>query len=138
MHNFPALTGIDHIHVYVKDRGAAAAWYADKLGFSIVEKLKPWAENPHGPLTLEDTAGHIHLALFQKDDLIPSTAIAFGADGEAFLEWKRVLEGAGLLSRLADHKLAWSMYFYDLDNNMHEITTYEYDHVAAQLEQRSD
>lgn len=133
MHNFPVLTGIDHIHVYVKNRQAAAQWYGDKMGFSVTEALKPWAEDPQGPLTIEDASGRIHLALFQRDDFKPGTAIAFATDGEGFLQWKQHLEANDLLARLADHRLAWSMYFYDPDGNMHEITTYQYEQVAQSL-----
>ncbi len=136
MNTHPKLTGIDHIHIYVTDRAAAAKWYQQALGFSVVESLKLWADK-HGPLTLEDPAGKIHLALFERETFTPSTALAFGADGDEFLQWKAHLEGHGLLSRLADHKLAWSLYFYDPDENMHEITTYQYEHVSQQLQKQA-
>ncbi len=40
---------------------------------------------------------------------------------------------ADLLLRCSDHTKAWPLYFNDLDGNMHEITTYDYDDVSAQL-----
>lgn len=137
MSTTPRLTNIDHIHVYVPNRAAAAEWYEKVLGFSVVESLLSWAEDEQGPLTLEDQDGNIHLALFQRETFTPLTSIAFGTDGAQFMEWKHYLESRDLLKRLADHKLAWSMYFYDPYDNMHEITTYEYDDVARQLQQLS-
>ena len=62
----PALTGIDHIHVYVDDRAAAERWYRDVLGFTVVEKFRFWA-TPDGPLTLENAEGNVHLALFRAE-----------------------------------------------------------------------
>ncbi len=128
----PPLTGFDHIHLYVRNREAAARWYADVLGFEPVEALLSWAVKD-GPLTLEDPGRTIHLALFDKPAHRGSTAIAFGADGEAFLAWKDHREGKGLPLRITDHRLAYSLYFADPDNNSHEITTYERDFVARRL-----
>ncbi len=130
----PKLDGIDHVHVYVPNREKAAIWYKDVLGFSVSESLAIWAENEQGPLTIEDPSGKIHLALFNSDDFVPSTAIAFKTNGREFLTWKSYLEQKDILLRCTDHTLAWSLYFNDLDGNMHEITTYDYDHVAGNLE----
>ena len=129
----PELDGIDHIHVYVKDREKAAAWYEKVLGFKVSESLALWANDKQGPLTIEDPTGKIHLALFATDNLIPSTAIAFKSGGREFLQWKSYLEKENMLIRCADHDIAWSAYFNDLDGNMHEITTYEYDYVSSRL-----
>ena len=128
----PKLKGIDHVHLHFADRRAAEAWYHDVLGFVRVERLMSWAiEN--GPLTVEDAEGVIHLALFNREDHPKTTAIAFGATGADFLLWKEHLEGHGLNLRLADHRLAYSLYFCDPWGNQHEITTYEHDHVRAKL-----
>lgn len=129
----PKLSGIDHIHLYVPNREEAAEWYKNTLGFTIVESLRFWAENDQGPLTIADPTGKIHLALFQRQEYTPLTAIAFGADGKDFLQWKTYLEEQDLLDRLADHKVAWSLYFKDPYGNSHEITTYQHDYVASQL-----
>jgi catechol-2,3-dioxygenase len=72
--------------------------------------------------------------LFETDSASKNiSAIAFGATGEEFLAWKAHLENQGLELRIADHKLAYSLYFSDPWGNYHEITTYERDHVAKQL-----
>jgi catechol-2,3-dioxygenase len=127
----PGLRGIDHVHVYVGSREQAEKWYASVLGFRRVESLMAWAVDD-GPLMLEDPGGRIHLALFESERG-PDSTIAFGAGGEAFLQWRTHLEAHSVRLRIADHALAWSMYFHDPFGNYHEITTYDYDHVAEHL-----
>lgn len=134
----PKLEGIDHIHVYVPNREEAAEWYKNVLGFTIVPSLTFWADNDKGPLTIEGPGGAIHLALFQSEDFTPSTAIAFGAGGREFLEWKVYLEERNLVSRCTDHKVAWSLYFNDPYGNSHEITTFQYDYVSRRLSDSTD
>ncbi|MEP5763368.1 MAG: VOC family protein [Halieaceae bacterium] len=127
----PVFAGVDHLHVYVKDRAAAADWYQQVLGFEPMEALAQWASGG-GPLTLEDRSGKVHLALFESDKA-PTSTIAFGASGAAFIDWRNYLAAAGLELRLADHELAWSLYFHDPDGNYHEITTYDHGYVSARL-----
>jgi len=124
----PKLTGIDHIHLYVPNKQQAADWYIKTLGFRIVESLLSW-NTEQGPLTIEDQSGQIHLALFQREDYLPSTAIAFKATGKEFLEWKNYLQENQLLQRCADHTHSWSLYFLDPFRHYHEITTYDVDIV---------
>jgi catechol 2,3-dioxygenase len=127
----PVLKGIDHVHVYVRSWSEAEDWYRRVLGFSRMEELLVWAVDK-GPLTLQNPEGSVHLALFESD-AGPNSTIAFGATGEEFLAWKTHLEGCGLELRLADHTLAWSLYFHDPFGNYHEITTYDHALVAEQL-----
>ncbi len=128
----PKLDGIDHIHVYVRDWAAAEDWYGRVLGFQRVEKFMLWAVK-NGPLTVEDPSGTVHLAFFEKVDPRGDSAIAFSATGEEFLAWKSHLENQGLELRVADHKLMWSLYFSDPDENLLEITTGDYDYVTARI-----
>lgn len=128
----PILNGIDHVHVYVASWDDAEKWYADVLGMQRVEALMPWAVKG-GPLTLGNADGNVHLALFERDNPSGSTAIAFGTSGEEFLAWKKHLEHKELDLRVTDHKLAYSLYFNDPDQNMHEITTYDHDFVVEHL-----
>ena len=131
----PQLGGIDHIHVYVPDWESAEKWYGDILGFRRVEKFMVWAVK-NGPLTLESADGEVHLALFERENHPDTSAIAFGADGEQFLSWKVHLEDRGLKLRITDHDLAFSLYFSDPWGNLHEITTYDHEHVRNKLEQQ--
>ena len=126
----PSLLGIDHVHVYVADRQAAEKWYTDVLGFKRVAEFDVWATKT-GPLTISDPSDKVHLALFERENEPPSTAIAFGATGEGFLAWKTHLERHGIRLRIADHDLAFSLYFNDPDENLHEITTYEHEIVRS-------
>ena len=84
-------------------------------------------------VTLGKPGSDIHLALFERADHPNTSAIAFGATGEEFLAWKEHLESHDLELRIADHKLAWSLYFSDPYGNMHEITTYDIEHVGKHL-----
>ena len=127
----PKLNGVDHVHVYVASWSEAEEWYGTVLGFKPMEAFKAWATDS-GPLMLEDAGGTIHLAVFESGKP-PASTIAFGASGEEFLAWKAHLESHSLAPRLSDHKLSWSLYFSDPFGNSHEITTYDYDLVAARL-----
>jgi len=131
----PKLTGIDHVHVNVGSWEEAEAWYGAALNLSRVDALMGWAVK-NGPLTIENPEGTVHLALFESDAPVVTKAIAFGATGEQFLEWKSHLENLGLELRIADHEMAYSLYFKDPWHNCHEITTYERDHVASGLQGR--
>lgn len=129
----PKLNGIDHIHVYVSDWSSAERWYGEVLGFRRVAAYESWAV-PGGPLTIESADGSVHLALFEQEIPPGHSVIAFGASAEDFLAWKQHLEEQGLKLRISDHELAYSLYFSDPDDNLHEITTYEHDAVRARLE----
>jgi len=60
---------LDHVHIRVPDRAAAARWYADHLGFEPVEQFEFWARNVHGgPLQISADGGRTMLALFEVDD----------------------------------------------------------------------
>ena len=129
---FPALAGIDHVHVYVDSHAEAERWYGDVLGFARIEEFAFWAADG-GPLTLEDPGGRVHLALFERPGHPDTSAIAFGAGGDEFLAWKAHLERHGLTLRVSDHDLAYSLYFSDPWGNLHEITTYDHEHVRRRL-----
>ncbi len=121
----PDLSGaIDHIHVYVSSRRAAAAWYGENLGFSVLEKFAFWATDEGGPLTLTDASGAIHFALFKSAQAKP-VSLAFGASASEYAAWKEHLNSIGIQFREADHQLCHSIYFDDPFGNQLEITTYD-------------
>ncbi|PLW70650.1 VOC family protein [Pseudohalioglobus lutimaris] len=125
----PTVNRIDHVHVYVADWAESESWYQRVLGFSRDEGLAVWAVDG-GPLTLKNDDGTVHLALFESADPRPASTVAFGATGDEFLAWLEHLKAQAVDVRLADHSLAWSMYFVDPDGNCHEITTYDHAVVA--------
>ena len=131
---------VDHVHVEVRDRERAAAWYARVLGLAPHRDLAVWADHPKGPLILAGGDGRPALALFARDPAIPSrdSTIAFRVTGAAFRAFLDALDGLNLTNRasravsradVVDHDLAWSIYFVDPDGNPIEVTTYDRDAV---------
>ena len=125
------LQAIDHVHVYVRDRAAAEQWYARVLGLARSKNLEFWATGG-GPLTLEDSTGSVHLALFERTAQPCRSTIALRVSGAEFLAWQahleRQLPGAVTAQ---DHKASLSLYFADPDGNPYEVTTYEVSAVQA-------
>ena len=128
----PALSRVDHLHVFVSDRAAALRWYADVLGLQPVAALAVWAEGG-GPLTLANADDSIRLALFEAPPIARNrSTIAFGVDATSLMAWREHLADAlGRRPDLVDHGLAFSLYFSDPEGNPFEITTYEHERVRA-------
>ena len=132
----PALTGVDHVHVIVRDRTAAVGWYRRALGLMPVESLAGWAADG-GPLTLADAGGRVYIALFERTPPVANpSVVALGTDAAAFVAWREHLAQAlGEAPAVVDHALSLSLYFTDPDGNPYEITTYEHEVARAALEQ---
>lgn len=133
---------IDHVHVEVRDRDAAAGWYRRVLGLERHAGLAGWADDPMGPLILSAGDGEPALSLFRRGCAPASrdTTIAFRYSGADFLRFiaalpeLRLNHDTGRLLTAADiedHGLSWSFYFNDPDGNRIEVTCYDYDMVAA-------
>ncbi|HIA30088.1 MAG TPA: VOC family protein, partial [Candidatus Marinimicrobia bacterium] len=58
----PKLQNIDHIHVFVSDRGDALDWYSNILGLKPLEEIIVLPES--GPLMIRNNEGNINIALF--------------------------------------------------------------------------
>lgn len=134
---------IDHIHVYVSNQREAARWYREVFGLEIVAEVEHWAAD--GPLTISSDGGNTSLALFDRKVAITErrSTIAFRVAGAGFLEFLNRLENLDLRDRegnrltasdVYDHDLSFSVYFNDPDGNPFELTTYDYEEVAARLE----
>src|SRR5437588_9201517 len=87
---------LDHVHIRVPDRAAAAAWYAEHLGFEPVERFHFWASAiDGGPLQISADGGNTTLALFEASDghpMIPQrTGVAFSVDAGDFRPFARSL-----------------------------------------------
>lgn len=142
-----AVTGVDHVELFVADWDDAAAWYERVLGVTPDASLAEWSETGTGPLmlTVDDTT---KLALFEREtatrgEAVSPHRIAFQTDADGFLSFLDRLETPDLTNRdgdpvsaadVVDHDLSYSLYFTDLDGNWLELTTNDHDAVAAELE----
>lgn len=128
----PDIGHVDHIHIYVANRPAAEEWYGRVLGLQRNPSLEEWASVPQGPLMLQNPAGTIGLAIFERQPVKSNHAtIAFGVSGQEFCHWITHLSAVlDEQPRRVDHGKAWSVYFSDPDGNPFEITTYDYAEVT--------
>ena len=86
----PAFDRIDHIHLYATHRNSAEQWYADVMGFKRVPELESWADG--GPLTLSNSSGTVHIALFEAPAQPCRSVIALSVGAEEFVAWRQHLE----------------------------------------------
>ena len=135
---------LDHVHVEVVDRDAAADWFGHVLGLVRAQDFTSWSEDPRGPLFLKSQSGHNCLALFARPESESQGdhTIAFRVDGTAFIAFVNRLSTIEItrsdghrLTRddIVDHELSWSIYFKDQDGNRFELTTYDYAGVGDKL-----
>jgi catechol 2,3-dioxygenase-like lactoylglutathione lyase family enzyme len=138
---------IDHVELHVPDRYEAARWYEQVLGLHIVSEFEFWAEDPQGPLMISSDGGGTKLALFSGEAHPPQRGsgfwrVAFRVGGQAFLDFLARLDevpvrrttGSWLSAGdVVDHDGSWSIYFVDPYGHNLEITTCDYDYVAANL-----
>jgi len=87
----PALRGVDHVHVFVQERSAAERWYAAVLGLTRTKELEFWAADG-GPLTLQDTTGTVHIALFERPHRDTRSTIALRVSGRELRAWRAHLQ----------------------------------------------
>ena len=142
---------IDHVELVVSDREAAIDWYRTVLGLERRDEFDAWIETG-GPVLCSSDDGATNLALFEgerraDDDPTGFRRVAFRVDGDDFLAF---VERAGELPlydpdtgeldhlEIVDHELSFSTYFCDPDGNRLEITTYDYDAVADQVDPTAD
>lgn len=130
--------GIDHVALTVPDHAEAAAWYDDVLGLEPLPEFDSWATGG-GPLVVSSDDGATSLALFSGDPDEPELRhVAFEVDGEGFETFldraadrdDLTVDGSG---DVVDHDLSWSVYFDDPWGHRFEVTTYDYEAVAAWL-----
>jgi catechol 2,3-dioxygenase-like lactoylglutathione lyase family enzyme len=135
---------LDHVHIYVRDRTAAEAWYGRVLG--LVRHVLPDARDlPGGPILLSSDEGVTHIALFEaKDDADKSAArtVAFRIDGRGFLAFLDQLDELALISPqgrrvsrndVVDHGATLTVYFTDPDGNRFEVATYDHAFTRERL-----
>jgi catechol-2,3-dioxygenase len=136
---------LDHMHLLVPDRFAAARWYHDQLGFEIIDQYRVWAEVPAGPLHISADGGQSALALFERGkhpDFRVEKWVAFRVTAEQFVAFADGLAQSDIrdakgnqLTRasVVDHDLCFAYYFQDPWGNPFELDCYEYEAVKRDL-----
>ncbi len=137
---------LDHVHLRVPDRAAAAEWYAANLGFEPVMAYDFWANGfEGGPLQISADGGRTTLALFEASDdhpLVPQhLGVAFSVDADTFLAFAHSLprgldtnQGHPLqIDDVVDFDLAWAYNFADPWGNEFELNCYDYDVIREAL-----
>jgi catechol 2,3-dioxygenase-like lactoylglutathione lyase family enzyme len=138
---------LDHVHILVRNRATALAWYRRILGLEVHYDYTEHGD-PRGPIVLSSDGGETHLALFQASEAFPAPdaankkTVAFRVDANGFCRFVdrlaeldvRSTAGARVTrAHVSDHGNVYSVYFADPDGNPYEITTYDYAEVGARL-----
>ena len=135
---------IDHVELFVPDRYEAARWYEHTLGLQVVPECEPWAVEG-GPLMISSDGGSTKLALFTGQPAPGASKgafhrVAFRVTGGGFAEFLQRLPQLALTDSrrqlvtadaVVDHRQSFSIYFEDPWGHLLEVTTYDYDEVAA-------
>lgn len=137
---------LDHVHIRVPNREAAAHWYAEHLGFEPVKKYEFWANGfEGGPLQISADGGKTMLALFEASDGHPmapqTTGVAFSLDAETFMLFARSLpngidspSGQPLhINDVVDLDMCWAYDFTDPWGNHFELNCYDYERIKTAL-----
>lgn len=137
---------LDHVHIRVPNREAAARWYVEHLGFERVEKFDFWAQGfEGGPVQISADGGRTMLALFEATEshpMIPQkTGVAFSLSADEFMAFAETLPGelcspSGkklVVSELVDFDLCWAFNFADPWGNQYELNCYEYERIETEL-----
>jgi catechol 2,3-dioxygenase-like lactoylglutathione lyase family enzyme len=137
---------LNHVHVVVPDREAAARWYVEQLGFEPVAEVAAWARVPGGPLHLSADGGRSGIALFQLGGGHAATTLemgaAFSVDAQHFVAFARRLDGGafrdaegGVLKKEAvvDFDLCYAYNFRDPWGNHFELNCYDVVAVKREL-----
>jgi catechol 2,3-dioxygenase-like lactoylglutathione lyase family enzyme len=137
---------LDHVHIRVPDREAAARWYAEHLGFEPVKRFDFWADGfEGGPLQISADGGQTMLALFEASEghpMVPQqTGVAFSLDAPAFIAFARALPGelkspSGEpleIDDIVDFDLCWAFNLADPWGNQYELNCYDYERIKTEL-----
>lgn len=137
---------LDHVHIRVPNREAAARWYAEHFGFEAVERFDFWATAfEGGPLQISADGGQTMLALFEASEghpMIPQrTGVAFSLDAEDFMVFARSLPGeisspSGLplqIGDIVDFDMCWAYNLTDPWGNQYELNCYDYARIKTEL-----
>ncbi|MEM6895941.1 MAG: VOC family protein [Pseudomonadota bacterium] len=136
------ISSLDHVHLYVADPEAAAAWYNRVLGLRVL----PSSARLSGGKYMATPRGQYCATIFTgRPPSDGDHTTAFRVTGRVFIAFGeqlphgdvRARSGAPLsASDAADHDLAFSYYFQDPDGNHLELTTYDHDPVRNWLKSK--
>jgi catechol 2,3-dioxygenase-like lactoylglutathione lyase family enzyme len=118
--------GIDHIGLAVKDVQKSVEWYKELLGLErLYEDV--WGNFP-GVVGIGDTS----VAFFPTDDPniplpdgLPIHHLAFRVDRANFKSAQETLRQREIEFEFQNHEIVHSIYFYDPDGHLIELTTYD-------------
>ena len=118
--------GIDHIGLAVKEVQKSVEWYRELFGLErLYEDV--WGNFP-GVVGIGETS----VAFFPIDDPhvplppgLPIHHLTFLVDRANFQAARETLQQRGIEFEFQDHKIVHSIYFYDPDGHLMELTTYE-------------
>jgi len=118
--------GIDHVGLAVKDVRKSVGWYQEMFGLErLYEDI--WGDFP-GVVGIGDTS----IAFFPTDDPgvplpdgLPIHHLAFRVDRVNFNAAQKILQERGIVFEIQDHKVVHSIYFYEPDGHLIELTTHE-------------
>jgi catechol-2,3-dioxygenase len=123
------IEAIDHVGLLVQDMERAMKWYQEVLGME--RRYQEVWTGKRDPVVM--AAGTVQVALFlpaSAEHLLMHDAnehFALRVDRANFEHAKRHLEERGIPCKLWDHKICYSLYFFDPDGNQIEVTTFEVD-----------
>lgn len=120
------LEQIDHLALRCASPEGTKAWYVSTLGFEHVHPGQ-WGGSP-----IMLRVGSTYLTLFPQKENAPVPAqgqawhLALRATTQAdFQSAQAELRTKGIAFQFQDHEISHSIYFYDPDNFLLEITTYD-------------
>ena len=118
--------GIDHVGLAVKDVQKSIDWYQELFG---LERLY---EDAWGTFPGVVGIGNTSVAFFPTDDTegslsigLPIHHLAFRVDRGNFNAARETLRQMGIEFEFQDHTIVHSIYFYDPDRHLIELTTYD-------------
>ena len=123
--------GIDHIGLAVKDVQKSVEWYKELLGMErLYEDV--WGNFP-GVVGIGDTS----VAFFPTDDPniplpdgLPIHHLAFRVDRANFKSAQETLRQKGIDFEFQNHETVHSIYFFDPDGHLIELTTYDLSDIS--------
>lgn len=118
--------GVDHVALAVKDVRKSVEWYQEMFGLQRLYE-DAWGDFP-GVVGIR----HTSVAFFPTNDPdvplpagLPIHHLAFKVDRSNFNAAQETLRQNEIEFEFQDHKIVHSIYFYDLDGHLIELTTYD-------------